>query len=219
MIAVLTADLIDSTKYSNSFLEIVLSNLKNEFSRIEENFSEQTTSFDIFRGDSIQAIIKKPSKALWVALVLKSTLNAIVNDTEKNAKTDLKLAIGIGNYQLEREEIRESNGEAFHFSGRTLDEMKNTGRKLMLATPNSEVNEEFNISLAMFDYIAERWSVASAEVVYYLLHGYKEIEISKKLNISQSAVNQRKKTAGWEVIDLLLTRFEKKISATFIEKL
>jgi len=45
-----------------------------------------------------------------------------------------------------------------------------------------------------------------------LLLNYKEKEIQEKLKVSQSAVNQRKKTAGWNGIDALLKRFEKLIS-------
>lgn len=216
MIAVITADLIDSTKYRSAFLEEVLDTLKKEFETIEEIFSAKTISFDIYRGDSLQAIIHNPAKALWIALVLKTRLNALpINNG--NTKTDLKIAIGIGNFDVVRNEIRESNGEAFHLSGRALDSMKDNGRKLILATNNAEVNAEFDTSLALFDFIVERWSVASAEVIYYLLHGLKETEIANTLTISQSAVNQRKKTAGWEVINSLLQRFETKIAATFIE--
>ena len=85
----------------------------------------------------------------------------------------------------------------------------------MLKTSNIDINAEFDTSLALFDFIADRWSTASAEVIFYLLQGLKEKEIAQIVGISQSAVNQRKKAAGWDPISVLLKRFEEKISATF----
>ena len=51
------------------------------------------------------------------------------------------------------------------------------------------------------------WTVHSAEVIYWTLLGLNEKEISKKLKKTQSAINQRKKTAGWNGIEPLLERF------------
>ena len=52
------------------------------------------------------------------------------------------------------------------------------------------------------------WKVTSAEVMYWTLQGLNEIEIGQKLGKTQSAINQRKKTAGWSGIEPLLERFQ-----------
>ncbi|MCL6219262.1 SatD family protein [Zunongwangia pacifica] len=216
MIAVLTADLIDSSGYEPAFLERVIETLQMQFDYFEEKLAEKKANFSIYRGDSLQGIINRPEKALLCSFLLKTALNKLESNQYSNSiKADLKLAIGIGSFDLKRDEISESNGEAFHFSGRTLDEMKSGSRKLMLKTSNLDINAEFDTSLALFDFIADRWSTASAEVIFYLLQGLKEKEIAQIVGISQSAVNQRKKTAGWDPISGLLKRFEEKISATF----
>ncbi len=216
MIAVLTADLIDSSNYESDFLERVIETLQEQFIYFEKNLAEKTSNFSIYRGDSFQGIINRPEKALLCSLLLKTALNKLESEANSSIiKADLKLAIGIGSFDLKRDEISESNGEAFQFSGRTLDAMKSGSRKLMLKTSNIDVNAEFDTSLSLFDFIADRWSIASAEVIFYLLQGLKEKEIAKIVGISQSAVNQRKKAAGWDPISGLLKRFEEKISATF----
>ncbi|MDN3594099.1 SatD family protein [Zunongwangia endophytica] len=217
MIAVITADLIDSSSYPPEFLELVLETLQKEFDNFAENFSEEKSNFKIYRGDSFQGIITNPENALLFSLFLKTALNKLESKDSSAIKADLRIAIGIGGYDLKRDEISESNGEAFQLSGRTLDDMKSNGRKLMLKTPNIDLNREFYTSLALFDFIADRWSTASAEVIYYLLQGYKEKEIAKIVGISQSAINQRKKIAAWDPISALLKRYEEKISATFKE--
>lgn len=216
MVAVLTADLIDSSFYEEEVLDKVLNALKDEFEFITDTFGENVVRLKIYRGDSFQGIIKKPEEALQVALQIKAAVNRThLKQTKKNKTyskiADFKIAIGIGTMDLEREEIAESNGQAFQFSGRTLDEMKNENRKTRLKTEYSDLNDEFNASLLLLDTITDKWSTASAEVVYFLLRGLKEREIAAEINISQSAVNQRKKAAGWEAISALLKRYRKVI--------
>lgn len=219
MIAVLTADLIDSSKYEGALLKLVISSLKEEFTNIQK--SQDTTGFKIYRGDSFQGVIYHPAEALKIALRLKTVVNRIVSENEKvggkgrNVSADLRMAIGIGSFDFESENIAESNGQAFQFSGRSLDEMKYESRKLRLKTPEDSVNAEFNVSFYFLDLITDRWSTASAEVIYYLLQEMKETEIASVLNISQSAVNQRKKAAGWDAIEMLLERYEQVISEKF----
>lgn len=219
MIAVLTADLIDSSNYEDTLLKLVISSLKEEFVNIQK--SQGTTGFKIYRGDSFQGVIYHPAEALKIALRLKTVVNRIVSKNGKeggkgrNVSADLRMAIGIGSFDFESENIAESNGQAFQFSGRSLDEMKYESRKLRLKTPEDSVNAEFNVSFYFLDLITDRWSTASAEVIYYLLQGLKETEIAAVLNISQSAVNQRKKAAGWDAIEMLLERYKQVISEKF----
>lgn len=220
MVAVLTADLIDSSHYKEEVLEQVLNTLKEEFIFIANAYGEDIVRFKIYRGDSFQGVVKKPEEALQIALQLKTALNRIhLMETRKSRAyskiVDLKLAIGLGTQDFEREAISESNGQAFQFSGRTLDEMKTDIRKTRIKTAWEDVNGEFNTSLFLLDTITDKWTTASAEVVYYLLRGLKEKEVAAEINISQSAVNQRKKAAGWEAISALVDRYDEVISKKF----
>lgn len=220
MIAVLTADLIDSSLYDEEVLKLVLDTLTSEFKDITTKYGKKTVRLDIYRGDSFQGIIKDPEEALIIAMQIKAAINRIHLKKTKKSKTyskiaDFKIAIGIGTQSLEREAIAESNGQAFQFSGRTLDEMKNENRKTRLKTEIEDINEEFDTSFFLLDTITDKWSTASAEVVYYLLRDLKEREVAAEINISQSAVNQRKKAAGWEAIALLLARYRKVITTQY----
>jgi hypothetical protein len=220
MVAVLTADLVESSLYEEEVLEKVLNALKAEFTHIRDNYGEDDVRLKIYRGDSFQGVIKKPEEALKIALQIKAAVNRIhLKKTKKNKAyskiADFKIAIGIGTQNIEREAISESNGQAFQFSGRTLDEMKTENRKTRLKTELEEVNAELNTSFFLLDTITDKWSTASAEVVYYLLSGLKEREIATEINISQSAVNQRKKAAGWEAISELLIRYRNVITTRF----
>ncbi|HKJ48614.1 MAG TPA: hypothetical protein VJ973_05965 [Christiangramia sp.] len=219
MIAVLSADLLSSSGYPKALLEKVLLTLNREF-EIFQKSSKLDSGFKIFRGDSFQGVVHDPSGALLLALQFKTAINRLhLNESDTNRAfkriADLRMAIGIGSYDFKRDSILESNGEAFQFSGRTLDEMKKEGRKLKLKTSIDNINDEFNTSFYLFDMLSDKWSTASAEVIYYLLKGYKETDIAHELDISQSAVNQRKKAAGWDAIEVMLTRYQKVISENF----
>jgi len=222
MIAVLSADLLSSSSYPKKLLERVIATLNSEFEELQK-LSDTDTRFEIFRGDSFQGLIHEPEMALQAALILKTAINKLHLNTDNNNKAfrveaDLRLAIGIGDYDFKRDSILESNGEAFQLSGRTLDEMKKEQRKLQLKTPIENINSEFDASLLLFDMISDKWSTASAEVIYYLLKDFKETEIASELGISQSAVNQRKKAAGWNGIDILLARYKKVIKENFTNR-
>ncbi len=217
MVAVLTADLIDSSFYKEEVLNQVLDTLTIEFGIITKKYGQNLVRFNIYRGDSFQGIVQSPEDALLIALQIKAAINRIHLKKTKKSKTyskiaDFKIAIGIGTQDLERKVLSESNGQAFQFSGRSLDEMKNENRKTRIKTPVEEINEEFNTSFFLLDTITDKWSTASAEVVYYLLRDLKEREIAAEINISQSAVNQRKKAAGWEAIAGLLNRYHRVVS-------
>ena len=118
------------------------------------------------------------------------------------------MSIGVGDIEYPMSVVAESDGEAYRYSGRSLDQyMKSTNRKTILKTSNDEVNGEFETSFKFLDSLTDKWSIASAEVVYYLLQGYKETQIANELGVSQAAINLRKKAAGWEEIQLLIKRY------------
>ena len=135
MVAVLTADLIDSSHYEEELLNEVLDTLKSEFKDISNGYGNSEVRFKIYRGDSFQGVINSPEEALKLAVLIKAAVNRIhVKKTRKSKNyskiADLKISIGVGMQELEREEISESNGQAFQFSGRTLDAMKTENRYL-----------------------------------------------------------------------------------------
>lgn len=171
--------------------------------------------FTIFRGDSFQGIVKHPEDALQIALRLKAAVLKVQNKAQKKSNmpvADVRIAIGIGEADYIEKAIAESNGEAFHYSDHTLDTMKAENKKLSLKTGNENINGEFKVSLKFLDSLTDKWSIASAEVVFYLLKGMKEQQIADLLKRSQAAINLRKKAAGWEEVQLLLHRFNQVFS-------
>jgi len=219
-IAVITGDLVDSSRFSNTRMSAIIGRLNTEFKTYTKLPSDKSVEFTMFRGDSFQGIVEDPSLALSLALQIKALINSF-NDADTDAGNnvplaDVRISIGIGEASYDLNAINVSNGEAFQLSGRTLDSMKSRQSKMAVTTPVSDVNDEFEVHMKFLDATTDRWSMASAEVVYYLLQDYKEQQIAQELNRSQAAINHRKKAAGWDEIRLLLRRYEQLTKKYFI---
>ncbi|GHC51697.1 hypothetical protein [Ulvibacter litoralis] len=218
-IAILSGDLINSSEYESTTLKAVVTTLKKEFAVIEAQYPGERISFSIYRGDSFQGVVENPVLALTIALQIKAAVNAVTNAEVSKSTTPIagiRISIGIGEATYQKDALAESNGEAFQYSGRTLDIMKAEGMKMALTTANADVNSEFKVQLKFLDATTDRWSIASAEVVYFLLKGYKEQEIATELSRSQAAINLRKKAAGWDEIKLLLERYTQVAQQYFV---
>lgn len=219
-IAVITGDLVNSSQFEPGRMEEIMKLLSRKLDTFNDRKNDGNISFAISRGDSFQGIVENPLNALKIAIELKAFLNSymVYDSVATNASpiADVRISIGIGEASYDLKAINISNGEAFQLSGRILDAMKSKDSKMALTTSNGDINDEFKVHMKFLDSITDRWSGASAEVVAFLLRGYKEQDIAKELNRSQAAINQRKKAAGWDEIQLLLKRYEQVFKQHFV---
>jgi hypothetical protein len=212
MNAVISADLIDYTKLTIEQEDLVINSIYETFESDTEIRTNVDSSFVITRGDSIQIELDIPEQALQAALLLKSGINKTVFvKGNRTPDIDVRIAIGIGEISKKRPYVNESTGDAYIYSGRTLDLMKQKRRRLAIKTFSDVLNNELETEFQLLEVILANWTVQAAEAVYWTLRDLNENEISEKLGITQSAVNQRKKTAGWKGIETLLERFSELI--------
>lgn len=210
MNAVITADIVDYTKLSENQANKILNAIHIVFNKLAISRTNLIHNFLIKRGDSIQMEIEDPSETLKVALLLKSAINKIdfYNNKRRAPTNDIRIAIGVGDIDTKRENVNESTGDAYTNSGRTLDSMKKNKRLLAIKTNNDSINAELETEFKLLEVIMSGWKTTSAEVIYWTLLGFSESQIAEQLNVSQSAINQRKGTAGWSGIEHLLNRFK-----------
>jgi hypothetical protein len=103
------------------------------------------------------------------------------------------------------------NGKAINISGRNLDKI---GRKDYLYTAFEMDRAPLSLSnlldsyVAMAGNLADSYSAKQAQVVFYKLLGFKEIEIADRLGIYQSAVNTRSSSAQWRLLNAAIGNFE-----------
>lgn len=221
MYATITGDIIGSSKLNSSQRNEVFSALKEDFMTLNE-LNTMTFPFEFIRGDSFQGVTRDIYNSLNLALQMKCVFRRKYTGTKgvqkkQNAERknwrvynnlDVRLSVGIGKIEYLKNDQSISDGEAFKLSGRALEAMKTRGQKLLITTTNKALNRELEVELKLLDAIIDKWTPMSAEVVYHLLFHKTEREISEIFNVSQSAINQRKRTAGWDGIEMLLKNFK-----------
>ncbi|HMB46255.1 MAG TPA: hypothetical protein VKL21_10575, partial [Candidatus Methanoperedens sp.] len=98
----------------------------------------------------------------------------------------------------------------------------------VVRTPWAEINEELRTECALLDALIQRWTKEQAEAILYQIQrpkfnvfpsiaqedlehskqGLTQVETAKILNISQSAVFQRLKIAGYWAVQVFLEHFK-----------
>lgn len=207
-IAVLTGDLVKSRTIKDGDIETVINSLKETFIEINRKILSDRASFQIFRGDSFQAIIPSPELALITAIIIRARLRTFeskyrtIGSKKSNkpinyAYTDARIAIGIGEVSYFGNKISESQGEAFQKSGYLLDKLKKGNERLGVDTPWENINKEFYVESKLADAIINRWTASTAMAVFFcLLDKKNQSELASVLNITQPATHKRLVTYG-----------------------
>lgn len=211
--AVITGDIVGSSKFSISQRSQLLSVLKDSFGTIEKVFPGTIHApFEIHRGDSFQGVLSNPEIALSAALVIRAVLRGMGSVQSRRKAWDARMAVGIGSIDfLPDGRGTEGDGEAFRHSGPVLDKMKGD-RRLLIRTPWDSVNAEFETACALLDAIIHRWSGEQAMAIFCQIVGLTQESTAKRLGISQPAVRLRLQGAGGWAIDEFLKRYKRRIS-------
>lgn len=230
--AVLTGDLIGSSRFRIQQREEVISNLKDSFKKISPDII--SSPFMVFRGDSFQGVLARPEEALKATLIIRASL--LSRFKGKRTRLDARIAIGIGTIDyLPGDQVGEGDGEAFRNSGPELDKMKKGEQNIIVSTPWAEINEELRTECALLDALIQRCTKEQAEAILFQIQepelillnmamahdighatAHKDLqrskqtqeEIAKILKISQSALSQRLKTGGSWAVQVFLERFK-----------
>ncbi|WP_299556218.1 transcriptional regulator [Seonamhaeicola sp.] len=200
MTSVITGDIIKSRDQNP---EVWTGILKSALSELNPNNSY----WEIYRGDSFQIEIVDVSKSFLAAVYIKACIKM-----EKGL--DVRLAIGIGNKTYQGKEVSLSHGEAFIFSGETLDLLKKNKQNLQIKTSNNTINEELNLYFKLALTNMDHWTVNSAEIVKLSIENPYALQetLAKQLGTKQDAISKRQKRAGLENILALNQMYQQKIS-------
>lgn len=114
MIAVLTGDIVNSTKMSNQLYQATLEKLKDLLQQVN---TQLQASGDIYRGDEFQIQYPDPLSAIKSALSIKLSLY-LSSTTQRPIQSTLSLAYG--DYEILAEKPNTSSGAVFIKSGREL---------------------------------------------------------------------------------------------------
>lgn len=189
MTSVITGDIINSRKQKEP--EVWMHTLKKALSHL----SLENKYWEIYRGDSFQIEIRDYNTSFKAAIYIKAAIKMIKG-------LDVRLAIGVGNKTYDGNDVTESNGEAFVFSGEIMETLKKEKQNLRIKTKNGEINSELNLYFKLALITMDHWSVNSAEIVKLSIENPKllQSELGKLIGITQNAISNRQKRAHLEEI-------------------
>ena len=222
---IITGDIVSSQQISIPVRERLFDDIAGLLKELKKRW---INSYETYRGDSLQCEVKSPELALRVALIIRSFFRAYIPPDlktklpiKKGKKAvatkgyfttdfDIRLGIGIGTVDfIKSKKISSSDGQAFRLSGEALDHLLEGTHRLEVKTNDPSLNEQWEAPVLLLDALIQKWTQNQAELVLYKLQDRKEEEIAARLGVSQSAVNQRTKTAQWVAIEKLILYFEK----------
>lgn len=188
MKAVITADVINST-------ELPSERLNADLRAILKGFGKEKKSWEIYRGDEFQIQLDDAQDAFYAVIFIKTFLIS--------RGSDARFAIGIGKVSFEAASIKESNGEAFVFSGKTLDFLKEQKtQSIMVKTASADFDETLNLILRFLETIAQNWTASSANFIHHQLklNDKNQTEIATQLSVTQGAYSRGLKRANYDLI-------------------
>lgn len=185
MTAIITGDIINSRKVATQTWLAVLERALSKFGTKEKNW-------EVFRGDSFQLEVT-PENVMKAAIYMKTAIKTI-------ELLDLRIGIGIGKKSFEAKTIKESNGEAFVFSGEAFEELKK--RSFAIKTRSEKADEQLNMTLDLLTLIINKWNVNVSKTVLLALDfpDLTQVELAEKMNKKQGQISRELKKAGFEEV-------------------
>jgi hypothetical protein len=192
--AVITGDIVNFTSLGAVHREALVRESKDFLQKI----NPQKGSAEFFRGDSFQLIVSDVVEAIHKSIQIRCWFKKGAWSDEKSL-LDAKIAIGVGEISYLGDSVLDSDGEAFHLSGRTFDKMETSMFRIVV--PNEEINKQLEIIADLMNVIMTDWTKPQAEVIFLLMENKTQQQIALELAVGQSSVNKRIRLSKWKEIE------------------
>ena len=207
MKAVITADIVNSTKIEEANRYLLVDELDNIIQDLKRLSSLRC---EMYRGDSFQVLVDDVKYCLEIAVLIRLGLKK--SNLLKNTKLDARMAIGVGDVSYEHEQVILSDGEAFRLSGRTFDKLNK--KRLLIATNINDVDEPLNVMLAFIDELLEGLSYTQSIYLYdSLLYNMSQMELANVYHTSQPNIAKHLKSAKENLFRLFFDFAEKTLKS------
>lgn len=225
--ATISADVVSSTELTLCVLSQLQSEIKTFVNQLANEYNGSWGRLS--KGDSVEIYIDRPQDSLRIALLLKTLIKkfkidpkCLTPDVDKKRLNmfrtyGVRIAIAVGDMRVANVQTDMMDGEAIYASGRAIERQRTSNKSkivikntLFFESSNGELTQQMNAYLGFLDVLFKRASERQCEVIYYRLLGMNEKEISQKMGIKQSAVNQHSTLFGWNAVEQLLKYYEQK---------
>ena len=158
MIAVLTGDLVNSTKMSTEIYSEVISSLKGLLHDVNE---KHHAIGEVYRGDEFQIQYPDPIVALKSTLLIKLALHL---STFSPKPIQCTLSLAYGTYDIYDKKPNTSSGAVFIASGRGLE--KSQRGELSLHFEQQSDHDEVKLLSQFLNHLLNRLTKTQAELLY-----------------------------------------------------
>lgn len=220
--AVVTGDIKNFTKLSDERR----SKLIVDTEKLMKTMVKNTSDAQVFRGDSYQFILEDITQVLkkciqlvcWFKLNSDNFTAGRKSITDPGVQLGTRLSIGIGEIAYKGKNVLDSDGEAFHLSGRKFDQL-NKDDIITITTHDDKNNEVFDMLLLFMNSIIRGWTKTQAETIYLLLEkdDNTQEQIAKKLKMTQPAVAFSLRAAKWKEIEKGINYIAKSLENQYIQ--
>lgn len=203
-IAVISGDIVNSTKLTSEQFEQLLNRIKEIQKWITEGNSLNVHSIE--RGDEFQSVVHDIESALRYTIIYRLGIKSLGNEF------DSRISFAIASNADLRESVSESMGEAFVLSGRGLKMLKNA--RLLFNSDSSELAEYFDLLFKYLDRQLTELTSRQCEVILPMLQTNEGLlvgELAEKLNVATSTISKSLKASGWPLISELNRKFINKV--------
>lgn len=204
-IAVISGDIVNSTKLTSAQFEQLLKRIKFIQKLITEGNSLNAHSIE--RGDEFQSVIHDVERALRYTIIYRVGIKAL------GKVFDCRISFAIASDADLRESVSESMGKAFILSGRGLKALKNA--RLVFNSDNSELTEHFDLLFKYLDRQVTELTSRQCEVMLPMLQSNNDVsinELAEKLNVATATASKSLKASGWPLISELNWRFTNQVA-------
>lgn len=204
-IAVISGDIINSTKLNTEQFDLLLDRLKE----LQEFISQANTSnaHSIDRGDEFQTVIHDIENALKYTIIYRVGIKAL------GKQYDSRISFAIASKADLRESVSESMGDAFFLSGRGLKTLKS--ERLFFSSDCNELAESFYLLIKYLDRQLTELTSRQCEVLLTMLktnNGLSINELADVLDIATATASKSLKASGWQLINELNGHFIKNVT-------
>ncbi len=193
--AVLTGDLVGSTKAAPSSVDRSMTVLAQAITQVDWAGAQKFTRF---RGDGWQVLLDHPRHALRLSLILIASLRGLGDAVQS------RIAIGFGPVSSPgTQDLSDAAGPAFERAGEALDQMPR-GRRLSVSDLGAPAGSR--IAAPLLDALCRDWTLLQAEPLPQLLRPQPptQASVAAGLSLSPQALNNRLQGAHLpEILDAL----------------
>ena len=195
-IAVISGDIVNSTKLTSDQFDQLLKRIKDIQGLITKGNSSNAHSIE--RGDEFQTVVHDIENALRYTIIYRVGIKAL------GKEFDCRISFAIASNTDLRVLVSESMGEAFVLSGRGLKALKS--ERLLFSSDRFELTERFDLLFKYLDRQLTELTSRQCEVMLPMLRtneGLSISELAEKLDVATATASKSLKASGWQLISEL----------------